>query len=170
MLCRSTRAHHITTTGLGKHHTSPKKVRADKHKAARNVIPLGHGHKHRYLLVKLDQLGGKYSTMNPHPTLPTENPNDWEDVPETLDVNEALQPRASPEPIQKPAIKQSAKSSLQLYANWAAILPGLVHPLLNYISTSMGSVMSPVSDIYSTCVLPCTSSSSTILCLYFDRA
>ena len=171
---RSSRASHLTTTGLGKHHTSPKKARS-KHNS-RIVIPLGNSTKHRQLLQKLDYLRGTGTRKQIAPTVTLDvDPSDWEDITnadqtdQTADAPTAARV-STPCPTDNSTAKQSAGASLRLHTSWVDILPGLVSPLLKYITSSVGSVMSPVNDIQSKCSLSCVSSHTTILCLYFDRA
>jgi hypothetical protein len=179
MSYRSSRALHLTTTGLGKHHTSPKKTRSKKN--ARIVVPLGNASKRQWLLQKLDLLRETQTstqtdlTRSPTGTIDVD-PSAWDDIADNnqTDITEALQARehATPNPCPANAsgTKQSTAASLRLYTSWADILPGLVRPLLKYLSSSIGSVVSPVNDIQSTCIQSCIASHTSILCLYFDRA
>ena len=173
----SSRALHLTTTGLGKHHTSPKKPHNKKN--SQIVVPLGNASKHQQLLRKLAILRGTQTSaqLANNPTTSDPDPTAWEDIVnnDQVDTTEALQPREhQPAPCpQNPSgcrTTQSAAASLRLYTSWAEILPGLVHPLLKYLSSTVGSVMFPVNNIQSTCFQSCITSHTSILCLYFNCA
>jgi hypothetical protein len=165
---RLSRASDLTSTGLGKHHTSPKKARSKRN--SRIVIPLGNSTKHRQLLQKLAHLRGTGTTKHA-PTVLDVHPSDWEDITDQPDHTVEAPPTvATPCLSDNSTAKQSAGASLRLHTSWADILPGLVSPLLKYITSSVGSVMSPVNDIQSKCTLSCVSNYTTILCLYFNRA
>lgn len=167
-LCHTSRARHLTTSGLGKHYTSPKKLR-DKRKSDKIVIPLGQSAKHRLLLHKLNCLRKK-----PEFGSVPDDPH-WEDVTEQAmdpeaDLYNALHAPAPPgAPVDIPAVKLSTAASIRLHASWVEILPHLVPPLLHYLSSSVGSVMAPVNDIHSKCSQACAPKRIRILCLYFDR-
>jgi hypothetical protein len=177
MSYRSSRALHLTTTGLGKHHTSPKKARSTKN--SRIVVPLGNASRQRQLLQKLDLLRRTHTQtdLTRSPAIDVD-PSAWEDIVDNhddqTDITEALQPREhatlNPCPPDPSGTKQSSAASLRLYTSWADILPGLVRRLLKYLSSSVGSVISPANDIQSTCIQSCIASRTSILCLYFDRA
>jgi hypothetical protein len=171
----TSRAKHLTTHGLGKHYTSPKKLR-DKRKSGKVVLPLGNATKHRLLLQKLDRLQRKQPS---DVSMPPDEPGEWEDLdpipvdPTVLDadIHEALHaPGPQVQTTDKGSkTKLSASSSLRLHASWAEVLPGLVAPLISYISGSIASVVSPVNDLHSRCIESCETKHIKILCLYFDR-
>jgi hypothetical protein len=145
-------------------------------------VPLENASKHQHLQEKLDYLHGKQTRSQ---ALPEVDSGGWQgdpdiDVDQTADGMEVCMPDTAegnpgatilcPE-IQSTKELQSTAASLRLHTNWAGVLPGLVYPLLNYITASIGSVASPVNnDIHSMCVHSCISNRTKILCLYFDRA
>jgi CxC1 like cysteine cluster associated with KDZ transposases len=175
MLCRSSRAKHLTTSGLGKHYTSPTKAR-DKRKSGKRVIPLGNATKHRLLLQKLESLRKKPQTDQDEP----EGSMGWEDLSDSIDqsmdidpdagIHEALQaPKLGTTEPERERAKLSVGPSLWLHASWAEVLPGLLSPLLEYISSSVGIVIPPADDLHAECALSCVPKHTKILCLYFDR-
>jgi hypothetical protein len=174
MLCRSSRAKHLTTSGLGKHYTSPTKAR-DKRKSGKIVIPLGNAKKHQILLQRLETLRKK-----PQTNQTADNGNYWEDSDDptyqAMDIDcdtgirEALEaPKLQDIKPKGDGAKLSAGPSLRLHASWADVLPSLIMPFLKYISSSFGSIMPPVDDLHTPCALSCITKRTKILCLYFDR-
>ena len=76
----------------------------------------------------------------------------------------------SPDAVTGHAAQKSA--SILLYQRWRDLLPSLVDPLLEYISTSLGKVATAPQELRGLCQSPetCTVKSSSVFCLFVDRA
>ena len=66
----------------------------------------------------------------------------------------------------------SQTARLLLYQRWRDLLPSLIDPLLEYISTSLGKVAIAPQELRSACQSPetCTVKEVPIFCLFVDRA
>jgi hypothetical protein len=106
--CLRSQISDLTSTGLGKHHTSPKKACSKRN--SRIVIPLGNSTKHRQLLQKLAHLRGMVTTKHA-PTVLDVHPSDITDQP--MEAPTVATPCLS----NNSTVKQFAGASLRLHTS-----------------------------------------------------
>jgi hypothetical protein len=74
----------------------------------------------------------------------------------------------SPEKSRRRIVPNTEAS--RLYSSWKALIPSLVDPLLQFISDSMGCVISPASNLYCECTRQdCVAKTTSMTCIYYNR-
>jgi len=156
----------LTSAGMGKHFTSPKKKR-DKKKTTTFVHLPAQEIKRKFLLAKFNAL--KVASAPEEPT-PDSVESHWQDD-ELVVMN-------SPDPVPVPesgGLKTTRRilpdtEAVRLYRSWGKLLPSLLDPFLAYTHASIAHIITPAGDLKSHCTAQtCTSKYAQIQCLYFDR-
>ena len=169
-----------TSTGLGQHFTSPRKVR-DARKAKAFVTIPGRHNKRQRLLDRLEDLLN-HNAVNPSvsraPSLPEVPPDDGlvshDDtlpgtqcgVEDTTGVQyDILNDNVFPDPNCNPTPATRTHRS----DAWKKIVPTMIEPFLQYITQTLGKPAPPPSATISCCQQGCIPKKMTLICLYFDR-
>lgn len=169
-----TRAQQPATSGLGQAFASPIKRRSTREQSY--VVPLGNEGKRRHLAEQLRALQAELYT--PQPEVPID-PSDI-DIPEEQELLPIEPLPIEPSNVPGPALVEDPeptprrvvpdKSANSLYNRWARVLPGLVNPLLSYITATTGKVPPPLNPgLKSKCFKNCGAKTSIILCLFHTR-
>ena len=177
-----TRSSQPSTSGLGRHFSSPKRPR-DKRKTQSIVSIPGQREQHERYLAQLRDLLENKQPAQEAPSLdvqvPTASehvndmflqapPDDSEAMGFTVDTSgDELQPAELP--TKKRRIQPDA-STERAYTRWKSVLPNLVMPYLRYHARTLGKRLEDVPQTLSLCThAECARKSSRILCLFFDR-
>jgi hypothetical protein len=186
--CMGTRAAQPgTSSGLGTHFSSPRKLR-DKRKTKALVEVPGQKAKQRQLLAKMASLLA--GTAKPENTSSTqeghaetvalepdaESSNTWEDVFHHDDVLPLVTQSTENCPLHSPSTLSRRilpnLTSTHLYDSWKSLIPTLVAVQLNYTARTLGA---PLQRIPTTLPLSlcrsdtCAQKRTSIVCLFFDR-
>lgn len=185
-----------STTGAGLHIVSPQKA-APKRKGRYQLATtaLDRETKRRRLLEELAILSTPPTPPNPivenssssdmtaeglgvpeQPSGDTEEVDGWEDI-EDSKGHDPASVGASTVLGKDSTTKQKRlcpnEAAFALHSRWKDLLPTLVDPLLGYVSGSICKPLCPIEqDLVGSCVRPskrCSTKTTKILCLYFDR-
>ena len=169
----------ITTRGLGRHYTSPRKPR-DKKKSRMTMPVPGHASKQQKLLDKLHDLLAPPSepkqppcntamAMSPilQPEEPLEaHPTELEDLLVMSDSEDVSHGTT----VQHICTTRPTARSISACAGWKALIPTIVDPFLKYTAATLCQPLVALGPHLSLCTLSCQEQKLTaILCLFFDR-
>ena len=162
----------ITTKGMGRHFTSPRKARDKKKSWIIASLP-GHASKRQKLLDKLGELlaaqpSDLKSSLNGdvEAASPTPRPEELlEALPiepeETLFTFDDKDTCDAMEECVRPSCPTTR--SISMCVDWKALIPTIIDPFLKYTVAALGSRLS-------SCISNCQEQKlTTILCLFFDR-
>jgi len=170
----------ITTKGMGRHFTSPRKARDKKKSRITTLLP-GHISKRQKLLDKLgdllaaqpselkSSLNGAIEVVSPTP-LP-------EELSETLPMEpEEMLFTFDDEDMPCGAMQERLRTacpttrSISMCAGWKALIPTIIDPFLKYTAAVLGQPLVALGSRLSSCTSNCQEQRlTTVLCLFFDR-
>ena len=169
----------ITTRGLGRHYTSPRKPQ-DKKKSRMTVPVPGHASKQQKLLDKLHDLLAPPSepkqppcntamAMSPilQPEEPLEaHPTELEDLLVMSDGEDVSHGTT----VQHICTTRPTARSISACAGWKALIPTIVDPFLKYMAATLCQPLVALGPHLSLCTLSCQEQKLTaILCLFFHH-
>jgi len=173
----------VTTKGMGRHFTSPRKA-WDKKKTRITASVPGHASKRQKLLDELgDLLTAQPSELKPSldsgidaasPTLQTEEteellevfPMESEELPFAFD-DEEMSCGATEECVRTSC---PTNRSISECAAWKALIPAIIDPFLKYTAATLGQPLVMLGSWISSCISNCQEQKLTaVLCLFLDR-
>jgi CxC1 like cysteine cluster associated with KDZ transposases len=170
---RPTRGDQPSTSGLGIQFESPVK-RRNKKKTTTYVIPPGNAAKRRRLLEKLARLKAPpiETTPNVEDHTPVLDDATFEqpELPNRLDDQDFplnQDPDHDAVPVKRRILPDH--TAYNLYDKWTEVLPGLIDPLLVYMTESAGKIVKRVGRLHCECLKSCNLKTGKILCLFYDR-
>jgi hypothetical protein len=178
-----TRSSQPSTSGLGRHFSSPKRPR-DKRKTQSLVSIPGQREQHEQYLAQLRDLLENKQPAQEAPSLNVQVPTASEHVNDMLSLQappddpeeiaftvytSGDEPQPAELPTKKRRIQPDA-STERAYTRWKSVLPNLVTPYLRYHAHTLGKRLEDIPQTLSLCThAECARKSSRILCLLFDR-
>ena len=169
----------ITTRGLGRHFTSPRKAR-DKKKSWMTVPVPGHASKRQKLLNELQLLPAAPPEPEQPPSStviaasPILQPEDLLEAPpmelEDLLVMSDSEDAPHGATAQHICTTRPTARSISSCAAWKALIPTIVNPFLKYTAATLRQPLMALGSRLSSCTSSCQDQKLTaVLCLFFDR-
>ncbi|KAI5981055.1 hypothetical protein EDC04DRAFT_2916960 [Pisolithus marmoratus] len=165
----------ITTKGMGRHFSSPRKARNKKKTLATVSVPV-HAFKRQKLLDKLASLLApppSESGLHVHSdaTSPIHHPMEPPELiePEEITVDSE---EASPADVtvEYTSIVHPTKKSISLCESWHAVIRTMIEPFIKYTTAMLGKPLPLLHSPLSSCTAQCREQKVTnLLCLFFDR-
>ena len=170
----------VTTMGMGRHFTSPRRTR-DKKKSWTIASVPEHASKWQKLLDELgDLLAAQPSELKPSLDSGIEAASTtlWtEELPEVLPMeSEELVFTFDDEDMSCGAMEERVHTScptnrsISVCAGWKALIPAIIDPFLKYTTVMLGQPLVTLSSCLSLCTSNCQEQKlTTIVCLFLDH-
>jgi len=156
-----------TTNGIGRHFSSPRKVR-NPHKTQTFVSFPGQNSKRQRLLAHLDDLlnhkgARQLSACETGLDAALESSITEAEMIDIADVEEtSVHKRADHPPLMQKACLD------HFFSHWKSVIPTIIHPYLEYLGETLGKPLAQHIPSLSACLRDCEKQSALITCLYFD--
>ena len=170
----------VTTMGMGRHFTSPRRTR-DKKKSWTIASVPEHASKWQKLLDELgDLLAAQPSELKPllDSGIEAASPTLWtEELPEVLPMeSEELVFTFDDEDMLCGAMEERVHTScptnrsISVCAGWKALIPAIIDPFLKYTTVTLGQPLVTLGSCLSLCTSNCQEQKlTTIVCLFLDH-
>ena len=168
----------ITTRGLGRHFTSPRKLQ-DKKKSWITMPVPGHASKRQKLLDELHNLlvtssePKKPASSTVMAASPILQPDGLLEVPpmelEDLLVMSDGEGVSHGTTMQHISTTRPTARSISVCAGWKALIPTIIDPFLKYTAAMLRQPLAAVGSRLSSCTSSCQEQKlNAVLCLFFD--